>query len=167
MSTKSDYTADEWALITGTPWAVGLAVILSEDQGRKRATEKELAALAAAPELVLPNFAGNALVQEAVQDIRTSGVAQQVRDHSDARGETEQAIYTKTIALCRQLNQLLGEKTSYAESDGYKRFVVEIGRTVARAVADAEYLGIGGGTVSPHERKLLQAVGAALALDDE
>ena len=74
MSTKTDYTPDEWKLLTGVPWAVGLSVILSEDQGGRRATNKELAALAAAPAQVAANFGDNALCRLRYRTSRQCGV---------------------------------------------------------------------------------------------
>lgn len=167
MTTKQDFSADEWRLVTGAPWAVGLAVILAEDQGRRRATKKELAALAAAPAQVAANFADNALVQTALPDIVSHAAAEQVKAHSHEKGEVEQEIYTATLDLCRRLVELLPERTPYGEADGYKRFVVAIGTAVAGAFADAEFLGIGGGTVSARERKLLRNVADALGIDEK
>lgn len=167
MSTKDDFAGEEWALITGVPWAVGLAVILAEDQGRRRATKKELTALTAAPAQVAAEFVSNILVQAALPDIVSHAAAEQVRAHSREKGAVEQEIYTTTLDLCRRLAELLRARTPYAEADGYKRFVIAIGAAVADAVADAEFLGIGGGTVSAHERKLLRSVAEALGIDEE
>ena len=167
MTTRSDFTADEWKLLTGVPWAVGLSVILSEDQGRRRATRQEMAALAAAPAQEAAGFTSNPLVQAALPDIVANAAAEQVKEHSSEKGAVEQEIYAQTITLCLRLTELLSAKAPYGEADGYKRFVLAIGRAVADAVADAEFLGIGGGKVSAHERKLLQAVSDALELEDE
>lgn len=167
MVTKTDFTTAEWELLTGAPWAVGLAVILAEDQGRRSATKKELNALAAAPAQVAATFAGNALVQAALPDIASHAAAEQVKAHSREKGAVEQEIYQQTLEACRRLDALLRAKTPYAVADGYKRFVLAVGNAVAGAVADAEYLGIGGGRISAHERKLLQAVGESLGLEDE
>ena len=166
MTTKQEFSADEWRLITGAPWAVGLAVILAEDQGRRRATQKELAALAAAPAQLAAGFTGNALVQAALPDVIAHAAAEQVKEHSRAKGTVEQEIYKATVDLCKRLATLLHTKAPYVEADGYKRFVLAIGNAVAGAVADAEYLGIGGGTISANERKLLQALGEALDLSE-
>jgi len=165
MTTRQDFSADEWRLVTGAPWAVGLSVILAEDQGR-RATKKELDALATAPAQVAAGFAGNALVQTALPDVIAHAAAEQVQEHSRAKGAVEQEIHKATVDLCAQLATLLHARAPYGEADGYKRFVLAVGRAVADAVADAEYLSIGGGRVSAHERKLLQAVSDALALED-
>ena len=166
MSTKQDFTAEEWLLVIGAPWLIGLAMILAEDQGRRRATQKELAALAAAPEQVAQQFADNALVQAALTDIVANAVAEQVKEHSSEKGAVEQEIYKATLDRCHRLAALLSAKAPYSEADGYKRFVLTVGRVVAEAAVDAEYLGIGGGRVSAHERKLLQVLGEALDLSE-
>lgn len=167
MTTKSDYTPEEWQLITGIPWAVGLTVILAEDKGGRNATKKELAALAEAPERVAARMLDNELVQATLPDVMTSPAAARVKDHSREKGDIERTIYQDTFRLCQQLLAILKAKSTGAEREGYKRFIMEVGREVAAAVADAEYLGIGGGTLSPYERKLLQALSVALELEDE
>src|SRR5690606_29717074 len=127
MTTRQDFSADEWRLVTGVPWAVGLAVILAEDQGRRRATRKELDALADAPAQVAAAFVGNVLMQAALPDIASHAAAEQVKAHSREKGAVEQEIYTATLDLCRRLAALLHDRAPYAEADGYKRFVLAIG----------------------------------------
>lgn len=167
MTTKSDYTPEEWKLIIGMPWAVGLTVILAEDKGGRKATHKELAALAVAPERVAATMLDNELVQAALPDVMASPAASRVKDHSREKGDIERTIYQDTFRLCQQLLTILKAKSTVAEREGYIRFIIEVGRVVAEAVADAEYLGIGGGTISPYERKLLQALSVALEMKDE
>ena len=167
MTIKNDFTPKEWNLITGLPWAVGLAVILAEDKGGRKATKKELAALMAAPGKVAATLAESALVQAALPDVVAHPAAERIKQYSREKGETEQAIYQDTYKLCQQAAALLAAKVPFAEQEGYKRFVLEIGRRVADAVADAEYLGIGGATMSAYERKLLRALAGALGLEEE
>ncbi|MFO7683761.1 MAG: hypothetical protein R6X34_27340 [Chloroflexota bacterium] len=167
MTTKSDYTAEEWRLITGLPWAVGLAVILAEDKGGRKAAKKELAALAEAPTQVAATLPHNALVQSALPDVAASAAAERIQPYSREKGETEQMIYQDIYRMCQQLAAILAEKSPFDEREGYKQFVLGIGRVAADAVADAEFLGIGGGTLSANERKLLRALGEALQIVEE
>jgi hypothetical protein len=167
MSTKSDYTPEEWQLLTGIPWAVGLAVVLAEDKGGRKAIAKELAALASAPEQVAATMINNQLIQSALPDVLVSPAADKIKAHSREKGDIERTIYQDTYRLCQQVATTLKAKSTADESAGYKRFIIEVGRAVAEAVADAEYLGIGGGTVSSYERKLLQALSVALELEAE
>ncbi len=165
MTNKSDYTPDEWRLLAGLPWAIGLSVILAEDQGGRRATRQELAALAAAPQALAARFPANALVQAVLPDVTANAAAGLVEQHSREKGSTEQRIYQETYRLCQQAAALLDARAPYDEADGYKRFAAGIGGQVAHAAADAEYLGIGGGTLSSNERRLLAALCEALNLD--
>jgi hypothetical protein len=167
MTIKNDFTPEEWTLITGLPWAVGLAVILAEDKGGRKATKKELAALMAAPGQVAATLAESALVQAALPDVVAHPAAERIKQYSREKGETEQAIYQDTFKMCQQAAAILAARAPFAEQEAYRRFVLEIGRRVAEAVADAEFLGIGGGTVSAYERKLLRAFAGALGQDEE
>jgi hypothetical protein len=165
MTSKADYSPEQWRLLAGVPVAIGLSVILAEDQGGRRATRKELAALEAAPGKVAAEFADNALVQALLADVKANAAARQVEKHSREKGQTEQRIYEETYRMCQQVAAVLHVKSNYEEARGYKRFAAEVGAEVARAAADAEYLGIGGGTLSSNERKLLRALGEAMGLD--
>ena len=165
MTSQADYTAEQWKLLTRIPAAIGLSVMLAEDQGGRRAARKELAALAAAPDKVAAQFAGNALVQAVLPEVKANAAAEQVRQHSREKGQTEQRIFEATYRMCQQVATVLSAISTAVETDGYKRFAAGVGAEVARAAADAEYLGIGGGTLSSHERKLLRALCGAMGLD--
>ncbi|MBK8048113.1 MAG: hypothetical protein IPK16_13895 [Anaerolineales bacterium] len=106
-------------------------------------------------------------MQAAAPEITANAAAELVAEHSREKGAVEQAIFKSTIDLCKRTGALLDAKTNYDEGDGYKRFVIGIGRAVAGAAADAEYLGIGGGTISAYERRLLQAASDAMSLEEE
>ena len=110
--------------------AIGLSVILAEDQGARRATRKELAALEAAPGKVAAKFADNALVQALLADVKANAAAEQVEKHSREKGQTEQRIYEETYRMCQQVAAVLFVKTTYEEARGYKRFAAEVGAEV-------------------------------------
>lgn len=165
MTSQADYTPEQWKLLTGVPVAIGLSVILAEDQGGRRATRRELAALGAAPAKVAAKFTDNALVQAVLPDVKANAAAEQVKKHSREKGQTEQRIFEETYRMCRQVAVVLSATSTAVEADGYKRFAAGVGAEVAHAAADAEYLGIGGGTLSSHERKLLRALCGAMGLD--
>jgi hypothetical protein len=167
MTTKKDYTDEEWQLLLRVQWAVGLAVILAEDKGGRKATKQELAALAVAPAQVAASMGDNVLVQLVVGEVVANTAVSHIKPYSREKGETEQTIYQDTYRMCQQVGKLLAEKSPVAEREGYKQFVLGIGRAVADAVADAEYLGIGGGTLSANERKLLRALGEAMQVIEE
>jgi len=167
MTTKTDFTPEEWKLITGLPWAIGLAVILAEDKGGRKATKKELAALERAPALAAAQFAGSVLVQAALPDVAAHTASDRIKEYSREKGDTEQAIYQDTFKMCQQAAAILAAKTPFAEQEAYRRFVLEIGRRVADAAVDAEFLGIGGGTISAYERKILRAFANALGQEEE
>lgn len=106
-------------------------------------------------------------MQCALPDVAAHAAANRIKQYSREKGETEQAIYQDTFKMCQQAAAILTTRAPFTEQEAYKRFVLEIGRQVAEAAVDAEFLGIGGGTVSAYERKILRAFAGALGQEEE
>lgn len=162
MTTKADYSTEEWQTLTRMPALVGLAVILAQESGRK-GRKDEVAALATAAGKVAADYADNELVQSILPEASSAAASAEAKRYADEK-PTAQALEVAREWSAR-IKALLAERTSFAEADGYKRFVLTTGLEVAEASADAEFLGIGGATVSRGERKTLLALADALDVD--
>lgn len=162
MTTKSDYTPEEWQKLTQMPALVGLAVILTEDSGR-RGRKEELATLASAAHQIAADFADNELVQAVLPEAAAATESDEVKRYAKEK-QTGKALEV-ALAWSKELNGALAAHAPFTEADGYKRFVLKTGLEVANASADAEFLGIGGATVSRGERKTLLALVEALNVE--
>jgi hypothetical protein len=68
--------------------------------------------------------------------------------------------------VLRRVTALLDEKATPDEAAGYKRWLMDIARTVAEAgKEDQGFLGRGGVLINDAERAALQGVAEALGLD--
>ena len=158
MTTKADYTPDEWQLLVTLPAWAGFAVMIAEP--KRRRDKNEIAALAEAVQAIGPQFADNALVQAALPDIDAanhSSLIEENRKVKDIDRMTQLAA-----DRCATVLTLLKKKSTGVEADGYKRFVLETAYNVAEATADSEFFGIGGETVSRAERHTLRKLADAL-----
>jgi hypothetical protein len=164
MTTKADYTAEEWKTLAAMPAVIGLAVILAE-QSQPRGRKAELAALDTSTAEAAAEMADNELVQAVLPDARAAAEAEEVAEYARAR-KTGKALEA-AVAWCDKANAILAAKSTYLEADGYKRFVLSAGLKVAQTSADAEYLGIGGGKLSIGERKTLLRLAEVLQIDYE
>lgn len=94
-----------------------------------------------------------------------SAAAQSDELKSYARARQTDETLNAALEWGKFLNATLAERSNFEEADGYKRFVLRTGLAVADATADAEFLGIGGETVSCGERTTLLALVKALDVD--
>jgi len=164
MTTKVDYSSDEWQTLVAMPAVVGLAVVLAEGSGR-RGRKQEMEELAASAAAAAKEFPDNALVQAVLPDAEAAAASDQVQAYR--REKRSAKALEIAISWCEKVNAILNAKSSFLEADGYKRFVLETGLKVAMVSADAEYLGIGGEKVSHGERKTLLKLVEALEVDYE
>jgi hypothetical protein len=162
MTTKVDYTQDEWDTLAAFPAVVGLAVMLAEES-QPRGRKEELRALDGAVVSAAAEYPDNELVQAVLLDARMAAASEEVAEY----GRLKQTAKALDIAesWCRKVNALLAAKSSFLEADGYKRFSLTAGLEVALASTDAEYLGIGGGKLSIGERKTLLKLVDVLEVD--
>lgn len=164
MTTKNDYTADEWETLAAMPSVVGLAVILAEGSGR-RGRKDEMAALASSTAAAAADYPDNALVQAVLPDAQAAANSDEVQSYRKVK-QTAKALEIAS-EWCEKVNAILKGKSSFLEADGYKRFVLTAGLNVALISADAEYLGIGGEKLSHGERKTLLRLVEVLEVDYE
>ena len=162
MTTKTNYTPDEWQTLAVLPSVVGLAVILAEGSAR-RGRKDEMAALASSMAAAAADFPDNELVRAVLPDAQTAANSDEVQAYRHQKS-TAKALEVAS-EWCEKANAILKPKSSFLEADGYKRFVLSTGLNEALVSADAEYLGIGGEKLSHGERKTLLKLIEVLDVD--
>ncbi|MCA9264505.1 MAG: hypothetical protein KDA60_11675 [Planctomycetales bacterium] len=162
MSTKSDYTPEEWQLLIDVPSLAGLAVMVAGKSGLGSMKESFAlasgvldAAQAGECELV------DSLVAARVNDKDRSQVESLT---SPYRGKSTEELMQAALDKCSDVLELLAEKSTPDESLSYREWVLGIGQRVAEAAKEGGFLGIGGERVSEHEREALAKLKAALEL---
>jgi hypothetical protein len=120
MTTKADFTEEEWDQILEGPPAAGLAVSVAERGG----TIREAFSIAKAYSEASKQHGGSELLDEIVNnkpevDRTRHGSVEELTEHS--------------LAHLRQVVGLLKEKAAPEEVDDYREFVVSVAEHVARA----------------------------------
>jgi hypothetical protein len=185
MTTKADYTAEEWAAVREAPALVGFAVIAS-DPNSPLGIAKELVALVEAERAVDAQDSTNELIRAVLADLglptedapepRTPG-AQGDTPHAtpqpaDATAQAKDVARPKdlaqakddALALCGQVAAILAAKAPATEADGYKHWLLAIARRVAEAAKEEGVFGIGSAWVSQQEVAMLAELADALGL---
>lgn len=132
MTTKADYTPEEWNLLKDPLDAVGFTVALAEKSGLD--TIQEVKAISSAWKRARGRFALNDLIQALLADVRRQGGLGEQRLMGSKNSER---FRTETLAICRQVADLLERKASAEEAADYKRLVMMVGEQVANTAREA------------------------------
>ncbi len=164
MSTKADYTPDQWQLLLDVPPLVGTAVMVAGRSGL--GSVKEALAVASGVLDAKHGYESNQLIQ-ALLDARIKNKERShVEQFSDNpyRGRPPEEIKEMTVDKCQQVADLLEQKSTPSEAAEFKAWAVAVGEKVANAAKEGGFLGIGGERVSAEEADVLAAVSSALGL---
>jgi hypothetical protein len=158
MSTKNDYSAEDWKAITGAPVAAGLFITLSDASGPIGIAREAMAvgkAIADSASVDAPEIVKS--VATALQD---AGGKPELPDVP--RGDRAQT----RLALIAVINQAVGavEKRSPDEAGGYKTWLASVAHKVSEASKEGSILGFGGTLVSEDEQQGLRELGEVLGV---
>jgi hypothetical protein len=145
MTTKQDFTAEEWEQVLEGPTSAGLLVISAHKGGMFRETMSMAKAYAEAR----AQHGQSELLDEIVS-------AKPKVDHS--RYSSPEELQERTLGHVRSAVGLLEAKATPQELDDFRRFVVAL----AERVASAHSEGGAGGPVSDEERAAIDSITQAL-----
>lgn len=163
MSTKEDYTTEEWQLLIDVPSMVGTAVMVAGNSGL--GSVKEALAIASGILSARDGYEGNDLIGSLIESRLKDGMKSEIETLSGnpykgmAPAELAQVVNEKCLAV----SELLTAKATEAEAAGYKEWAKSVGLKVASAAKEGGFLGIGGERVSEAEQQVLDTIQSSLA----
>jgi len=162
MSSRWNYTTDEWELLYLTPLYVGTAIATTTRSG-VLGSLREALTVATGPASVAREYPNNELIQALV-----------ARENSPRTRDLDAETFARDIVsardrafdACHRICELLDRKTNAVEAGEYKRWVLRVAETVARAAREGGFLGIGGGesAISEDERHLMESLRREMGL---
>jgi hypothetical protein len=159
MATREDFAQDDWQLIVASPALVGLAVSAASPSGTIGMTKEVLAVGAAAAGLA-EDAAGNRLIQDLVEDVR-SGATEEVRPQ-DVSSLDEARVWA--VGELGRLREVLDRSGAGSDGDELRQWLVEVARRVAEAAREGSFLGLGGDRVSDAEEAAIAEIRDALGV---
>jgi hypothetical protein len=161
MSSKEDFTPDEWNMLIKAPMMVSYAVMGAAPSGGIGLV-KEMKAVADAIVDTGEQAPAGSLIQLIVSEIRSNAAdGTQGPKETIAAGEMKD----RALQLCRTVAQILQSKTTAEEAHGYKLWLLSIGKSVAEASKEGGFLIFGGTLVSDSERATLTELASALGIN--
>jgi hypothetical protein len=148
LTGKAAFNAEEWSTVVEAPVLVALRVISAERGG----TVRESLSLGRAYVEARKDHEGELLeaIVSSAPEIDKDGL------------EPTEGLAQRTDESLRAALKLLEQKATAGEVEDYKRFVLSVGETVARAHREGGFLGFGGKEVSQHEQAALDRVAATI-----
>jgi hypothetical protein len=151
MTRKADFNAEEWQHVVEGPLSAGLLVAVADRGG----TLRESLSLARAYAHARQQSDG----QELLDDLVASPPQLDPRDFGSPDQVREQAVQR-----LREAVDLVDRKADPDEAAEYKRFVMTLADTVARAHREGGVLGVGGKEVSEREQAALDEIAATVGV---
>jgi hypothetical protein len=162
VSTKADYSSEEWQLVLKAPFMAGLAVVAASPSG-PLGTLREMFAVG---KLVSETTAGaSELLRAIAADL--SPAALNARGDVSARelkGLRPEQLRTHALEACRSFSGLIDRKATPAEAEELKRWLLGIARRTAEAAKEGGFLGFGGVQVSETEAGAIRELAGALGI---
>jgi hypothetical protein len=149
MTTKADFTEEEWQQVLEGPPSAGLVVIASDRGGTIRETFSMAKAYAKAHEQPGQSELLDEIVSARPEIDRT-------------RFKSQEEMKAHSLKNVWEAIALLKEKASPDEVEAYRQFVLALVERVAEARREG-FMGLSGERVSQEERAAIEEVKAALA----
>ena len=158
MTTKKDYTTEEWELLMMAPPAAATYIITADMS--VMGAMREIKALSKALKHPTPPEAAQELVNSLIIDIQAktknkeSLEAPTAEEGQDPREPTRQSLQEAAV--------LLDEKCTPEEAAGFKQWLMDIAQAVAEADKEGSHFGRGGVRVTEKEEAALAEIKAIL-----
>lgn len=159
MTTKSDFTEDEWSRIVRAPFVAGMAISLADPGGPIEATKETMAALKSATsppsrEQLLAEVALE--VQAMVQNKQSPLAGYRPTAEGSPAGE-------QVLGELRAVQAMVAAKATPEETTAFGGWLVTAAQAAADAAKEGGFLGIGAEQVSAREAAMLEQVRAAVS----
>lgn len=163
MTTKIDYTLDEWWALQEVPLLVGVAVLYASPSSTG-GVMREIIASATAVANAAQMFPDNELIQALLTPDEDSKILKPPPPITAGASRRERAeqLHKETLAKCQRAANILDAKALAREIREYKMWVMAIGGEVAAAVREGGVFGIGAKIITEAEIALLQEIANAL-----
>ena len=161
MTTKANFTPEEWNLLRRAPMMAGLVVVAASPSGPVGILQETFAVgkVLADAKAQSPGE----LISSLVADLTTEEGRKAARP-TDLVGKSPEQIKSNALDSLRQVGTLLDQKARPEESQAVKRWLHDTGKRVSEAAKEGGFLGLGGTQVSEQEKAALNELGRSLGV---
>jgi hypothetical protein len=158
MTTKADYTEEEWRALRRAPLVAGLAVSLADPGGPIEVAKETLASLKAARTPPSDDELLVAVSEDLNVHIRTH---EKPWEDLEIRGRTARKQVVKELAT---VNGILAAKATPEEAASFRLWLVQAAEATAEAAKEGGLFGIGATRVSKGETAMIDRIREVLGV---
>ena len=158
MTTKSDFTEDEWTALTRAPMVAGMAITLADPGGPIEVVKETTAVLKFATSTASEQR--DDVVGEIAREIRTL-VEQRKNPAADFKPRGAMAGKEILDELSRA-NEIVSAKATTEEAEAFREWIMECAQRAAEAAKEGGFMGFRAEQVSQGEKDMLAQLRAAL-----
>jgi hypothetical protein len=161
MTSKADYTDEEWAVLTRSPVVAGFAITLADPGGPIELTKESLAAMRAA--------AAPPSDDELLVAVSQAAMAQRQARHNPVKDlDLKSATARQQIVDdLKRVNEILTAKATPEEAASFRAWLIEAAQEAANAAKEGGFLGIGATRVSEGEQAMLSQLREILGVEEK
>jgi hypothetical protein len=160
MTTRTDFTDEEWARLERAPFVAGFAISLADPGGPIEAVKESMATMRTVTEAARSTGPGN-LVDEVARN-----VAEKARQRKSPLGDFKPGRATAGEDILQELravNALLEEKATPEEAEAFREWLLTAAKRAADAAKEGGFLGFKAERVSEGEQNMLEKLREALS----
>ena len=155
MTSKTDFTDEEWTRIRRAPLVAGFAISLADPGGPIELTKETIASLRSA---TLPPSQEELLASVAL-DVQALAQRKQ-----NPLGDFKPRSGQQVLEELRGVNEIVTAKATPAEAEAFRAWLLTAAQAAADAGKEGGFLGFGAEQVSAGERQMLEQVRAVLGM---
>ena len=155
MTSKQDFTDDEWTRVRRAPLVAGVAISLADPGGPIEMAKETMATLRSA---TLPPSQEELLAAVALD-------LQAMTQHKqNPLGDFKPRGGQQVLEELKAVNQLVTATAAPEEAEAFRRWLLTAAQAAADAGKEGGFLGFGGEQISAGEQRMLDQVRAALGM---
>jgi hypothetical protein len=161
MTSKTDFTDEEWTRLKRAPFVAGMAISLADPGGPIEAVKETSATLRAVLESARSG-GGSGLVEAISRDVEADARARKspLSGFRPSKGTT---AAVEILDELRAVNGLVTEKATPDEAEAVRAWLLSAAQAAANAAKDGGFMGFHAERVSEGEQRMLDSLGDALA----
>jgi hypothetical protein len=160
MTTKAQFTDDEWARLERAPFVAGMAISFADPGGPIEAVKESMAAIKTVTEA-----AKSGTGAELVDDVAKSITEKAQKRQSPMGGFKPKGALAGQEILdeLKAVNGLIAQKATPEEAAAFRRWLLSAAENAANAAKEGGFMGFNAKRVSEGEQEMLDKLNEALS----
>jgi hypothetical protein len=160
VTSKSDFTAEEWTRIRRAPFVAGMAISLADPGGPIEVSKETMASFRAASEPP----SDEALLVAVSHDIQVS-LQQRQNPMANFKPTNAQLAGQEVLDELRAVNEIVSSKATPEEAQAFRDWLIATAQAAADAAKEGGFLGLGAEQVSKGEQTMLDTLRSTLRVN--